>query len=186
MNTPSHLIMMAAFGKWRRQQAKSFDKAAYLGSIAPDIPLILISIAYVSFNRWVSKTGNKRCSADYDWHYFNDPLWIISHNTLHSPLPLALLIAAGYFAQQRGKRWGQSLLWFGLGCAGHSLIDIPTHHNDGPLLFFPFDFKTRYNSALSYWHPEHGGRWFKFFEASLDIGLLAYIFGGNSSPHHES
>jgi hypothetical protein len=67
-------------------------------------------------------------------------------------------------------------LWFSLGSLLHTLIDIPTHAGDGPLLFFPFDWQTRFNSPLSYWDPNFYGLQFMVFEILLTVGLLAYLF----------
>ncbi|MEZ4675136.1 MAG: hypothetical protein R2932_12925 [Caldilineaceae bacterium] len=32
----------------------------------------------------------------------------------------------------------------------HTAIDIPLHYDDGPLLLFPFDWKTRFHSPVSH------------------------------------
>lgn len=68
------------------------------------------------------------------------------------------------------------MLWFSLGSLLHTLIDIPTHAGDDPLLFFPFDWQLRFNSPLSYWDPNYFGIQFIVFEILLNVGLLAYLF----------
>ena len=36
-------------------------------------------------------------------------------------------------------------------------MDIPVHHDDGPLVLFPLDWKTRIMSPVSYWDRAHYG-----------------------------
>ena len=115
--------------------------------------------------------------ADYDNLYFNDPLWITGHALFHAPPMILLYLTIGYwFGIKKGKGWARALFWFAVGCGFHSAIDIVTHHNDGPLLFFPFDWTTRFSSPVSYWDPQHYGGIFAIFEHLLDIVLLAWLF----------
>ena len=46
---------------------------------------------------------------------------------------------------------------FALGCAVHTALDIGVHHDDGPLLLFPFDLSYRFMSPVSYYDPAHYG-----------------------------
>jgi hypothetical protein len=57
----------------------------------------------------------------------------------------------------------------------HSIIDILTHYNDGPVLFFPFDWHTRFYSPVSYWDRAHHANQFFWVELGLNIVLLAYL-----------
>jgi hypothetical protein len=63
-----------------------------------------------------------------------------------------------------------------VGCLVHTAVDIPCHVDDGPLLFFPFNWNIRYHSPVSYWDPRHYGTQFAIFELSLDLVLLLYLF----------
>ncbi len=76
--------------------------------------------------------------------YFNNPLWIVSHNLFHAPFVIAVLFLVSVLAERHGLRWGPALRWLALGLALHSAVDILTHHDDGPLLFFPFDWRYRF------------------------------------------
>ncbi len=67
------------------------------------------------------------------------------------------------------------LLWFCAAALLHTLIDIPTHADDGPLLLFSFDWRLRIRSPVSYWDPNYHGRTFAAFEAALDLLLLGYL-----------
>jgi hypothetical protein len=64
-----------------------------------------------------------------------------------------------------------------VGCASalHTAIDIPLHYDDGPLLFFPFDWQTRFYSPVSYWDPNRYGVPFAIFEHLLLLGMLIYL-----------
>jgi membrane-bound metal-dependent hydrolase YbcI (DUF457 family) len=111
----------------------------------------------------------------YDDLYFHNPFWVISHNLFHAPLIIATLAALGYWGMQRAKPWSPELFWFALACGLHSLIDIPTHANDGPLLLFPLNWDMRFNSPISYWDSQFYGEYFSLFEHLLDLGIIAFF-----------
>ncbi len=109
----------------------------------------------------------------YDRFFYSSPVWVVSHNFLHAPLVVAAGLGLTYlFRRQRPARW---LRWFLLSCALHTVIDIVTHHNDGPLLLFPFNWSLRFSSPVSYWDPQHYGGIFSVFELTLDVALLGYL-----------
>ncbi len=164
-------------------------------SLIPDIPLLFLTLWY--FRRYGFGFG-----ARYDELFYNDPLWIISHNLFHAPLIISIVGILGWVVWRRGLddagngygdvredsspeaasggpagltgRIGSLLLSFAFGTGLHTLVDIPTHHNDGPLLLFPFDWTLRYASPVSYWDPAAGGR----ILAPIDLGLtvLCIVF----------
>ena len=86
-----------------------------------------------------------------------------------------MIAIIGTLAMRRGKAWGESFVWFAIGCGFHTLLDIFTHVNDGPVLLYPFNWRYRYRAPVSYWDPRHGGRTFAMFELALDIGLVIYL-----------
>ena len=57
------------------------------------------------------------------------------------------------------------------------MLDILTHVDDGPVLFFPFEWQLRFISPVSYWDPRYHGRIFGFFEHTLDAVLLLALLG---------
>jgi len=175
MNTPSHFLVNAALGKSLPQ--KAIAKSAFLlGSVAPDLPLYLLSIGALIYYHYIKGwTVGQAFRIMFDELYFQNPYWVASHNLLHSPLVLLVYLALLWrFRGRRGSRryWW---FWFFAGCLLHTALDIPTHVDDGPLLFFPLEWTIRFQSPVSYWDDRHYGREFSQFEAILDIILLAYL-----------
>ena len=171
MQTYSHFLVTAVLQRAFKPQSAQ-DRAALLaGSVAPDLPLALLSLGYVVDRRYVRThlPDKTRCSPTYNQLYFNNPWWIAVHNSLHAPLPLFVLALLGLLLRQR---W---LLWFALGAGLHTAVDIFTHADDGPVLLFPLDWHKRFQSPLSYWDPQHGGRTFRILEHLLDGLLVGYL-----------
>lgn len=172
MQTYSHGLITAVL---RRKIPQSDATALLAGSVAPDLPLGLLSVGYVLDRRFVRPhlPDKTRCSPTYNDLYFNNPWWIAAHNILHAPLPLLMLGLIGYVWRRTG--WGNWLFWFVVGCAGHSAVDIFTHADDGPVLTFPLDWHARFRSPISYWDAAHHGRTFRRLEHLLDVLLIAYL-----------
>ena len=176
MQTYSHLLATAVLrSKIQPQTAESQGKALLAGSVLPDLPLALLSIGYVIDRRYLRPhlPDKTRCSPTYNDLYFNNPWWIAAHNMLHAPLPVFLLTLIGYL--RRNKGWGQCLFWFAIGCGMHTAVDIFTHADDGPVLFFPIDWHKRFHAPVSYWDPMHGGRIFRIIEHLLDVLMVGYL-----------
>ena len=174
MNTPSHAIITAAL---RKRTFWTVPLSAVLwGSVAPDVPLYLLSLGGFLYYPLVAGLPVADAGAlMYDRLFYTNPLWVVSHNFLHAPLVLAAGIGGSWLGPKRlnpGRRW---LRWFLLSCALHTTLDILTHHNDGPLLLFPFNWSLRFSSPVSYWDPAHYGGVFSVFELLLDASLLVYL-----------
>ena len=177
MNTPSHFLMTATLRKVcpRVPIAKS---AFLLGSIAPDIPLYILSIGGILYYHILLDWSlGDTFRLMFDELYFHHPLWIASHNLLHSPV--LLLLALGLLWRFRNRMTSPRHWWFWFlsACLFHSAIDILTHVDDGPLLLFPLEWTTRWQSQVSYWDPRYYGREFALFESILDIILTVYLVG---------
>jgi membrane-bound metal-dependent hydrolase YbcI (DUF457 family) len=178
MNTlPTHLVINAAIEKKFGAKFKLAQSAFLWGSVVPDIPLGLLSIGYLVYNKYFtdgSVTG--MMNSAFDNLYFNDPWWIASHNFLHSPTALIIyaILLWRFVDKPNTRRHGW--LSFVFGCMVHSAIDILTHFNDGPVLFFPFDWHTRFYSPISYWDKAHYASQFIYFEVGLNLVLLGYLF----------
>ena len=181
MNTPSHWLMTMAGAKWLK--IKSPPRLALaLGSIAPDLALGFLSFGGIwYFRRVLGWSSEKTFPHLFKNLFYNHPGWIIPHNLFHSPTSLILMISLAWFliklSQQGGRmfavaRWA---LYFLFACLFHSMIDIVTHFDDGPLLLFPFNWSWRFSSPVSYWDPAHFGRPFMFFEAGLDLLLIGFL-----------
>jgi len=145
--------------------------AVWLGAIAPDLPLLVLSVSYYYYYTLI--IGWSRRSAFrhlFSEHYYFDPLWICAHNFLHAPFILWVVLGVSHLFKWR---W---VFWFCAACLLHAGVDILTHADDGPLLFFPFDWQYRFASPVSYWDPQYHGRVFSRFELGLDIGLSLFLF----------
>lgn len=182
MRTLSHLLVTAGLAdRLQGRGAPVHLKAFLVGSVLPDLPLALLTVGYIVSNAgllWrnpalMAETGPLMDS--YHALYFNSPLWIVNHNLFHAPFVIAGLLVASILAERRGLRWAPALRWLALGLTLHSAVDILTHHDDGPLLFFPFDWRYRFPSPLSYWDPARFGRAFTVFEYGLDSLIAVYF-----------
>jgi membrane-bound metal-dependent hydrolase YbcI (DUF457 family) len=175
LNTPSHLIINAAI--YKKAARKEIQKIAFLlGSFLPDIPLGLLSIGSFFYFRFLGQDVESFMPRVFDDLFFNNPWWIASHNFLHSPLLLLIFLAILWRHRHKVGTRGHWWLWFVIGCIIHTIFDILTHSTDGPLLFWPLDWHTRFRSPVSYYDPAYFGAQFAIFELGLDIVLLGYLF----------
>lgn len=176
MQTYSHVLIAAGAGKLlSRRGARVHTRAFVLGALLPDIPLFLLSLGFLVKYVWLDPVPPDQRMALYDRLYFTHPLWIVGHNLFHAPPLLALYTLVGAWGRRRGRPWGEALWWLAWGAISHSLVDIFTHHHDGPLLLFPFNWQLRFHSPISYWDPRHYGRIFAPLEHLLDLFLLVFI-----------
>ena len=178
MQTYSHFLLTALLRKkLHDKEIVDTPKSLLIGSYLPDVPLGIITIGYIIDRSWIRPhLGDcTRCSPTYDDLFFNNKWWITPHHLFHAPLLLFLYLSIGYWGIKRGKSWGKWLFWLAVGSGFHTTLDIFTHVNDGPLLLFPFDLKTRYHSLVSYWDKNHWGRVFSTFEHLLDLWLIIYL-----------
>ncbi len=176
MLTPSHFLLTTALDK-SLPRVPIVKSAFLLGSVAPDLSLWLLSIGSLIYYHFILG-WRKGATLNFIFEdlYFHNPFWIASHNLLHSPT--LLLIALAFLWRKRRnigspERWW---FWFLLACLFHATIDIFTHVDDGPLLFFPFEWTTRFHSLVSYWDSRYYGREFRNFEQALDGVLLLCLF----------
>lgn len=171
MNTPSHWLIHAAIAK--RADNPNLVRSAFLwGAIAPDIPLTLLSIISPLYFRAGGMPLSEAMPYIFDTLYFKNPWWILVHHLFHAPLLLLLYTLVLYPLRKNPVAYW--LLWFVAGCTLHTLVDIATHYNDGPLVFFPLNWTFRVYS-ISYWDRAHGGAWFMWLELALDLFLLGYL-----------
>ena len=137
------------------------------GGLAPDFGLYALSAgAGVFFPLTRGMSFQESMEHAFSDLFFNDPAWVAIHNTFHSPVVLAALGAVGKLTGNKNMQA------FAAGCFLHTAMDIPVHHNDGPLVFFPLDWKTRFDSPVSYYDKDHYGG----FVAPIDFAIT--ILGG--------
>lgn len=171
MMTQSHVLITAFLGdRMHRRGARVRRLAFALGGLMPDVPLIVLTLGYFGWRRWVAPADDGFVFGPaYDALYFGDPIWIFLTSLFHAPLFIA---AYALYARCTGR---PRLWWFAMGCALHTIIDVFTHHNDGPLLLYPFDWSYRFAAPLSYWHPAYGGATFALYENLLDLAIVGYF-----------
>lgn len=180
MQTYSHMLINAAVGKKLEQRGiRPMYWALTIGSFMPDVPLTIMSIGYTVLYEWFGhQSAQEAAFYAFDVLFFEDRLWMASHNLFHAPLMILFYMAIGYgFGFRQNRRWGQWIFWFSLGNLLHTALDIPTHHNDGPLLLFPFNWDVRFFSPVSYWDDAYFAREFTLFEHSIVLMLVVYWIG---------
>ena len=178
MNTvPTHLVINAAIEKKIGAKANIVKSAFLWGSVVPDFPLAILTLGFISYNRYIAaQPTSGMMNSAFDNLYFNNPWWIAAHNFLHSPTALVIYAILLWRFVDKPNTRGHWWLSFVFGCMVHSVIDIFTHYDDGPVLFFPFDWHTRFYSPLSYWDRAHYADQFFFIELGINIVLLGYLF----------
>ncbi|MCG8351245.1 MAG: metal-dependent hydrolase [Chloroflexales bacterium] len=181
MQTVTHFLV-TAFAKQQAQRRGVLTRpvqtpALLLGAVLPDIPFTLLSLGYGLYYWWLGSTPTGESPMVY-MHFtlfFEDPLWIISHNVFHSLVINTLLLALGWRGMRRGWRWGPLLFWLAVGTQFHTLIDIVTHHSDGPLLFFPLNWSYRFPAPISYWEPDYYGPVVIIVENVINVLISGYF-----------
>ena len=178
MQTVSHLLTTWAGGTKLAQKNQSLSVPwLVLGSVLPDIPFAVLTVGYEIYFRWFAPLPVNNQSIMEYLHFnlfFNDPLWIVSHNFLHSVVVNGVFIFLALTILRR-SRWGRVLLWIAVGAMVHTLIDIFTHHSDGPLFLFPINWQYRFASPISYWETAYYGRQFMMFEYAVDLLAILYL-----------
>jgi membrane-bound metal-dependent hydrolase YbcI (DUF457 family) len=178
MQTYSHFLITAVLGdQLKKKEITLSSRALLIGSFMPDVPLILLTIGYIITRQLTPDVPNEFIfGANYDTLYFENPWWILGYNLFHAPLLIMLYSVIGWAAWRQGRTWGKVLFWFAIGCGFHSVVDIFTHVDDGPVLFFPLNWTYRFTAPISYWDPEHGGRIFAQLEHLLVLIIILYFF----------
>ncbi len=175
MQTYSHALINGVLaGPLQRRGWEVNFPAFILGGVVPDLPFFLLTVAGEIYYALIggTPTGESPMVYMHMTLYFADPLWISAHNLLHAPLILLVLGGIGYWGLASGRRWVGFLFWFSMGAGIHTVIDIATHVDDGPLIFFPINWSYRLQSPISYWDPEHYGLILAPLEHLLDVALI--------------
>lgn len=193
MNTVTHLLVNAAIDRRVRERRANSDgrgtsvppapsdhpihtKAFLWGGVAPDLPLIVMTVVaaawFMAVRGWGLGDSLGHVFRDL---YFQNPFWKAANNVLQSPVMLAAWLGVILVVRRRRPAAGRMLLWFLGGVAVHVAVDILVHHDDGPLLLFPLDWSVRFHSPISYWDPRHHGRIVGIVEYVLMAGLVGYL-----------
>ena len=188
MNTPTHFLTVAALDRWLQHRSSNksvntlqnhspiFHKALLIGSIAPDIPLYGLCLGAGLYYHYIQGWEFDRIfNYVFNDLFFNNPLWITLHNFPHSPLVLITAIVCLWRFRNKMETWQRWGFWLAWGCLLHTSLDIPTHVDDGPLVFFPLNWTWRYASPISYWDERYYGAEVARMEAILDGLLILYL-----------
>lgn len=152
--------------------------AVLIGSVAADIPLFILSAgAYVYFHNVLQWSLGDTFRHMYDHLYFEDPYWKTFHNFLHVPVGLLACLLVATAIRTRRPRISAWFMWFIAACALHTCVDVLTHHDDGPLLLWPFNWSYRFQSPISYWDSNHYGTQFALIELVFDAGCTVFLIG---------
>ena len=186
MNTYSHFLLTAVLRKPLKhavEKTKSLPpvstSALFIGSIIPDSLLTILAIFFgvvdLSRGNFVGDGEGSLLWKLFNEWYFTNP-WVISAQQLfHSPIMVAIFIALGYFLWKRNIRGGGWFFWLSCAAMLHTLIDIPLHYNDGPLLLWPLNWDLRYYSPVSYWDSDHYGVPAMIYEHFMDIVFIGIL-----------
>ena len=166
MKTPTHVainyLLFSKLGVDNR-----YRKYFLLGGALPDIPICLV------FAGLLIVTGNVNETVDaFRVLYEGSAVMIGLHNVLHSPISLGILL----IVSECTGLYKPAIKIFIAGCFSHSVIDIYTHVDDGPLMFWPFDLESRFTSRISHWDPNYSGQWVLAIEVGILLITLAVIY----------
>lgn len=171
MITSTHIVTNGWLA--RRWPNRFGSPAAFLvGGFAPDVGLTLLTAgAAVFFPLARDMTLAESMQYAFDTLFFESKPWIAMANVLHSPVVVGALFAASRLGSL-SSTWQRRLGSFAAGCALHIAMDIPVHHDDGPVVFWPIDWDYRFESPVSYWDRDHYGG----IVAPIDLAIT--VIGG--------
>lgn len=167
MNTQTHLLLAAAVLGRRAPSSKvsGREQAAILaGALAPDLSIF----ALAGFGLATGMSGERM----WGEAYWSEPWQTLSAVSNSVPLwgaGLALALLAFPPPRRRilALFCGAALL--------HLAFDLPVHAEDAHRHFWPLT-DWRFRSPLSYWNPDHFGRWVGAAEALGGLGLAAVLW----------
>lgn len=186
MYTFSHYFITAAINSKIRRRRES-GLWFILGGVFPDAGIYSLSLIWWAGYRFISGWSNSEIfSLMYDELFFKNPVWIFGYNCLHSPLVIAAALSLCLMYERRFSEPEQERLirfrGFLLACGLHSLIDILTHHNDGPLLLYPLNSELRFYSPVSYWDRNYHASEFFLFEMCVNVFCIVWLIFQRIKP----
>jgi hypothetical protein len=181
MQTQSHFLMTAAaLTPLRRRDwlDATVIAALLVGAVLPDLAFFVLTVGGELYYRWLAPPPPTPSIMEY-LHFtlfYTDPLWIVAHNFFHSLLINSALLLIGWWGWRRhASRAAKFAFWAAVAMLVHVVIDIFTHHSDGPLIWFPVNWSYRFPSPISYWESAYGGRFFFVGEIILNLLLILYL-----------
>lgn len=158
MNTPSHMLIGAAF--FARPLAPATLVAAMVGGLVPDLPMFALVL-------WSTRVSGLPEQEVFGRLYFSDP-WQAVFAVDHGFLIWGTLFLAALWSGRDLLRAvaGSGLL--------HAVADFATHHDDARRQFWPVSDWV-FQSPVSYWDPRFYGTVFAAFEAGSVIVLALFL-----------
>lgn len=171
MNTQTHLLLAAAVLGRRAPSSRvsGREQAAILtGALAPDLSIF----ALAGFGLATGMSGERM----WDEAYWSEPWQTLSAISNSVPLwgvglALALFAVPSRYRRVAALFCGAALL--------HLAFDLPVHAEDAHRHFWPLT-DWRFASPLSYWDPDHHGRWVGAAEALSGLALVAVLWRRHS------
>ena len=167
MNTQTHLLAAAALlarpGQPRR------NAAILVGAFLPDLSIYALFV-------W-SRLAAIPQREVWDAIYWSDHWQTASAVCNSAPLWLAVLAVGLVLHRGSAARPGPGLVLAVLAGAAllHLALDAPVHVEDAHRHLWPLS-DYRFRSVVSYWNPEHFGRWMSAAEAVLGLALCAVLW----------
>ncbi len=172
METYSHAFFTWALAKHGVKAGRAAGIAAAVGAALPDLPSFAGTAYYVGADYLRDGWGAMHSEGVLDAIYFTGPFGATG-STLHSVVPVGLLLIA-YRVLKLGRRdTRRILLWFLLGWFGHTIADFLTHVDDTRPLFWPIS-GWEWSSPVSYYNSLYYGR--EFFAISHGLMLLIVLW----------
>ena len=168
MNTPSHIIMGAAFF------GGDVPKRAWagaLGGVLPDIPMLLIVLTL--------KLSGIPAQRIFDEMYWQN-WWQITNGIAHNFWGWGGLLLLALFMRERVGATAEAIdfwslvLVFAMSGFLHSCVDFLVHREDAHMSLWPVT-RWKFMSPVSYYDPAHYGHFFSLFEAALGLVLSVVL-----------
>lgn len=172
MKSPTHFLIGHCCARALRWQGRD-ARLLIVGACVPDLPIIL---CWPAIGIYTVMTGGAFDLARFrmitDGLYFSDSILSGLHNLLHSPVSLGFLFLVAGILFPASAIYRRAVMIVLAGALTHSLVDIVSHVEDGPLVLWPLENTIRIRGPVSHWDPAYGGIWVSGIEI---VG--AVVFG---------
>lgn len=159
MNLATHILIgMAVFG---RRGAAMRTGAAAFGGVLPDLPAIALEL-------WATLVGGHSPTEIYRDLYFSDA-WQGVLAPSHSFFVWGAVLAIALLAHRPLIQVSAAAALL------HLVCDFPVHGDDAHRHFWPLS-DWRFQSPISYWHPERYGYIVAPVEFAVLLGLVVFLF----------
>lgn len=167
MFTQTHLLIGAAI--FARPGRQAVALAGLMGALVPDSDVWTMFVVE-------RLRGASGCEV---FHYrYWEPPWTTLQILLNSiPGYFALVVLSLvilFLPGNRSRRMALIVIAFSSCALLHVGIDFLLHHDDARAQWMPFTDWV-YRSPISYWDPDHYGRFFRIFEILVGLTLAASV-----------